>query len=255
MRTTGRLIFLAATVYALTAATASGRFGEIVASFPAPAPKPVALTWANGNVYCFCQTAPYLIWKVGPGSGKVLASFKFAKAGPDTAGLAYDGEYFWVGNKATDYVYRFEWGGGVASSFKANWDFGQGLAWSGFHLWGTEKGTQWSHGYYQMRIDGRVVRTYSALYELYDLAWDGTNFWAPEYDDVTKSYRVVGFEPAGGSVVGSFATPADEPWGAAYDGRYLWVSTLEDNGRLWKADLRGLAVEPGSLGRVKALFR
>jgi hypothetical protein len=236
-------------------APASGRFGEVVASFRSPAPRPVALTWAEGNVCCFCQTSPYLIWRVAPESGKVLGSFKFAKTGADTAGLAYDGTYFWAGNKGTDYVYRFKWGGSVVSSFKTSWNFGQGLAWSGLHLWGTSLGAQWSHPYYLMRVDGSVISSYTSFYKLFDPAWDGEYLWVPEFDNISETYRVVGYETVLGSLIGTFRAPADEPWGTAYDGQYLWLSTLADNGRFWKFDIVGVAVKPQSLGRVKALFK
>jgi hypothetical protein len=255
MKSTIRLLLPLAALVALAGSPATASFGEIAASFPAPAPKPIALTWADGSLYCFCQTAPYLFWELGPTNGKVLGSFRFGKTAADTAGLAHDGKYFWAGNTATDYIYRFEWGGSVASSFKVNWDFGQGLTWSGLHLWATEIGTKWSHGYYQMRIDGKVIRSYTSFYELFDPAWDGENLWTGEYDDISEDYRVVGFNPVRGTVVGSFASPADEPWGAAYDGRYLWLSTAAGDGRLWKIDIRGVGVEPQSLGRVKTLFR
>jgi hypothetical protein len=240
---------------ALAGAPALGLFGEIVASFPSPAAKPMALTWADGNLYCFCQTSPYLIWKIGPDTGRVLGSFRFAKTAADTAGLAYDGKYFWAGNTATDYIYRFNWGGGVVSSFKASWNFGQGLTWSGLHLWGTSTGTQWSHPYYQMRVDGRVIRSYTSFYRLFDAAWAGEYIWMPEYDDISKTYRVVGYETEQGTLVGTFAPPAGEPWGMAYDGRYIWLSTFADGGSLWKFDIAGVNVKPQSLGRVKALFK
>lgn len=252
---TARVLLSAVVTAALTGAPAFAGFGQPVASFAAPAARPIALAWADGNLYCFCETAPYLIWKIRPGDGKVIGSYGFAKTGADTGGLAYDGKYFWAGNRATDYIYRFEWAGGVVSSFKASWDFGRGLGWAGFHLWGTEKGGEWSHGYYQMRADGSVVSSYTHLYEIFDLAWDGRFFWVPEYDSIEKNYRIVGFKVPSGSLVGMFATPAEPPWGAAYDGAYLWLSTLEDNGRLWKIDIASVGVEPVSLGRVKTLFK
>jgi hypothetical protein len=255
MNGTVRLLLRAVIAVALTGSPAFAGFGQSVASFAAPAPRPIALAWADGNLYCFCETSPYLIWKIRPDNGKAIGSFKFAKTAADTAGLAYDGKYFWAGNRATEYIYRFEWGGRVASSFKAGWDFGQGLTWSGLHLWGTEKGSEWSHGYYQMRVDGKVIRSYTSAYELFDIAWDGSNLWAPEYDSVEKTYRVVGFKSSTGNLVGTFPAPANEAWGAAYDGTYLWLSTLADNGRLWKIDIAGVGVEPASLGRVKTLFR
>jgi len=255
MNWNARPLLRAAIVTALAASPAFGGFGQVVASFAAPAPRPTALAWADGYLYCFCEASPYLFWKIKPADGKSVGSFKFAKTGADTAGLAYDGRCFWAGNRVTDYIYRFEWGGSVASSFKAGWDFGQGLAWSGFHLWGDEKGRQWSHGYYQMRMDGSVVSSYTAINELYDLAWDGKNLWAPEYDTVEETYRIIAFRPPVGNLVGTFQPPAGEPRGATYDGSHLWLSTLADNGRLWKIDIASVGVAPASLGRVKTLFR
>ncbi len=255
MRLPTILALAAALFSALAAGPASGLFGEIAGSFPSPAPKPMALTWADGNLYCFCQTSPYLIWKIAPKSGTVLGSFRFAKTAADTAGLAYDGKYFWAGNTATDYIYRFNWGGGVVSSFKVSWDFGQGLTWSGLHIWGTSTGSKWSHPYYEMRVDGRVIRSYTSFYKLFDAAWVGEYIWMPEYDDISKTYRIVGYETRQGNLVATFAPPADEPWGMTYGDGYLWLSTFADNGRLWKVDVAGVAVKPQSLGRVKALYK
>ncbi len=236
-------------------APASAAVGQIVDSFPAPAANPAGLAWAKGDLYCFCETSPYLIWKINPNNGKVLGSFRFAKGGADTVGLAYDGKYFWAANGATEFVYRFEWGGSVASSFKARWNVGRGFTWSGLHLWGAERRTAPSYSYYQMRIDGEVLRSYSDFYEIYDPAWDGRYLWFPEYDDFEEKYRVVAVDISNGTAVASFNSPADGARGATYDGSYLWVGTVAGNGRLWKVDVAGVGVAPASLGRVKALFK
>lgn len=230
-------------------------FGQVVASFPAPAANPSGLAWAKGDLYCFCETSPYLIWKVNPNNGKVLGSFKFVKAGADTVGLGHDGKYFWAGNGATDRVYRFAWGGSVASSFKAGWNVGWGFAWSGFHLWGTERSGEPPYSYFQMRIDGKVLRSYSDYYEIYDPAWDGRLLWFPEYDDFEKKFRVIAVDVSNGIAVASFNAPAEGVRGSTYDGSYLWVGTAAGNGRLWKVDVGGVGVAPASLGRVKVLFK
>jgi hypothetical protein len=255
MKSTIRIMLWAAGAAFLGVSPAAAGIGDVVASFPSPADNPTALAWADGNLYCYCQSGPYLFWEIRPTDGQVLRSFKFGENAPYIAGLAHDGKYFWAGNTEEDVIYRFAWGGSVASSFKVNWNYGLGLTWTGLHLWGAEIGTKWSHGYYQMRVDGKVIRTYSSLYELYDLAWDGANIWAGEFDDIAETYRVIGFDPEQGSFVGSFETPAVEPRGATYDGRYFWLSTTADQGRLWKIDIRGVGVEPQSLGRIKTLFR
>jgi hypothetical protein len=239
-------IMLSAPVYA--------RLGDVVASFPAPAPNPTALTWADGNLYCFCNNAPYNIWKVRPANGSVIGSFRFAKTAAETAGLAHDGRYFWAGNDAQNVIYCFEWGGSVVSSFKASWNVGQGLACSDFHLWGTETGGEWSYKLYQMRRDCMVIRYYDLYYDIFDPAWDGEYIWVPDYDDIVESSRVVCYRPSDGGVLDTFPSPAASARGAAYDGEYLWLSTLADNGWLWQIDVHDVAVEPASLGRVKALY-
>jgi hypothetical protein len=255
MKYSARLTLLAfAAAAALSASPALGKFGDVVASFPAPAPKPTALAWGGGNLYCFCETAPFLFWKINPATGNAIGSFRFAKTAENTAGLTHDGKYFWAGNRVENRIYRFGWGGSTISSFKATWDVGLGLGWSGFHLWGTEESGTWSFYLYQIRPDGKVVRSYATYYKMYDLAWDGRYLWTPQYDEVAKVYYIVCLELSLGDTVAKFRAPADQARGMAYDGTYLWVSTMADNGRLWKIDIGGVGVEPSSLGRVRALF-
>lgn len=237
------------------AASASAKVGDVIASFPAPAPNPTTMTWVDGNLYCFCETPPYNIWKVKPSNGSVLGSFRFAKAAGDTAGLAHDRQYFWVGNRVENVIYCFESGGSVVSSFKATWDVGEGLAFSDYHLWGTERGGEWNFMLYQMRRDGKVIRSYSLYYQMYDPVWDGRYIWVPSYDNIVKLYRIACMDVVDGSVVTMFPSPADGARGMAFDGAYLWLSTMADDGRIWKIDRGTVAVEPASLGRVKALYR
>jgi DNA-binding beta-propeller fold protein YncE len=244
-------------IVVLIASVAPGRaeLGDVVASFASPAPRPTTLTWADGNLYCFCDTLPYNIWKIKPSNGSVLGSFRFAKAAADTEGIAHDGKYFWVGNSVENVIYCLEWGGSVVSSFKTTWNVGRGLACSDFHIWGTEAGGEWNFKIYQMRRSGEVIRSFAVYYQMFDPVWDGQYIWVPDYDEVVEWYRIIRIDPTNGSVVTTFQSPADEARGMAYDGTYLWLSTMADNGRIWKIDTGGVGVEPASLGRVKALYR
>lgn len=239
----------------ISAAPALGGVGDVLASFPSPAQRPTTMTWADGNLYVFCDAPPYNIWKVKPSNGSVLGSFRFARGAGDTAGIAHDGKYFWVANGAENVIYSVKWGGGVVSSFKATWNVGEGLACSDFHIWGTEEGGEWNFKLYQMRRDGRVLRSYSLYYQMFDPVWDGQYIWVPDYDNIVKLYRIACMDIVEGSVVTTFRTPADEARGMAFDGTYLWLSTMADNGRIWKIDRGHVAVQPASLGRVKALYR
>jgi hypothetical protein len=106
-----------------------------------------------------------------------------------------------------------------------------------------------------MRRDGQVLRSYAVYNQMFDPVWDGRYIWVPDYDNTAELYRVICLNPADGSVLATFICPGDEARGMAYDGSYLWLSTMADNGRIWKIDPGGVAVAPVSLGRVRALYR
>ena len=251
----GLYVGVVAAVSLVSFASAGADLGDVLASFPSPAPKPTSLTWADGNLYCFCKTPPYNIWKIKPSNGNVLGSFRFARAAGDTEGIANDGRYFWVGNAAENVIYCLQWGGSVVSSFRTSWNVGRGLACSDYHVWGTEAGGEWNFKIYQMRRTGEIVRSYAVYYQMFDPVWDGRYIWVPDYDQVVKWYRIIRIDPTDGRIVTTFQSPADEARGMAYDGMYLWLSTMADNGRIWKIDTGGVGVAPASLGRVKALYR
>jgi hypothetical protein len=243
------------TALAIAAGVGATEIGEVVASFPAPAAEPTDLAYGGGYLYCYCATPPYLIWKINPANGQVVASYGFPFMGAATAGLAYDGSFFWVGNRDTDYLYRFKLDGTVLSSFKTTWDFGYGLGWAGLHLWGTEqRNGRASNYFYKMRVDGFVLQSFVYYYAPYDVTWDGGYLWACDYNTVSAESRVVALTVAG-PIKEIVPAPAASARGIVYDGAYLWVSTLADGGRLWKINGAGVGLTPASLGRVKALYR
>jgi len=56
-----------------------------------------------------------------------------------------------------------------------------------------------------------------------------------------------------GYVLDSFAT-AGTPYGVTWDGSYLWY-TVTDINWVYQVDVNFTAVEPASLGNVKAIYR
>jgi hypothetical protein len=251
-----RLTALSALLSAVLAAASFAYFGDVIASFPAPAEGPQALAYADGSLYCYCDSQAGRIWRINAANGNVTGSFVFDKAGAYLGGLTHDGDYLWAGNTEENRIYRFDWGGSVLSSFQAGWNVGNGLAWSGWHIWGSAEGKKWAYRFYQMRFTGTVIRSYQTYYESYDVAWDGRYLWIPQYDDIATAYLVVAMTPTDGSVEGMLENlPGDQPRGSTCEGSYIWLSTLADGGYLWKIDITGLAVEPTSMGKVKALFR
>ena len=238
-----------------TAVPAAGAVGEVLASFPAPAINPEALAWGNGSLYVFCYTPPFFIYKLNPANGQVLATYPTTPTGSETCGLGYDGVYFWAGDRETDYIYRFKTNGSVVSSFHATWDVGQGLTFTGFHLWCTTPAVMGTYTFVQARPDGSVVNSFMYFDYPYQPAPDNAYIWVGVKDSYLDEYQVMALKQSQGSYVTYFDPPADQPSGAVYDGQYLWLSTIPNNGWIWKVNIAGVAVEPQSLGRVKALFR
>jgi hypothetical protein len=229
--------------------------GSVIASFAAPAENPTDLTWANGYLYCYCKTAPYSVYKISGANGVVVGSYSFPFVNADCAGLAYDGYFFWAANRQTDRIYRFKLDGSVLSSFQVSWDVGEGLGWGNIHLWGSEhpRGSL-TYKINEMRADGVLIHTISSYYKPYDIAYDGQYYWVAEYDTYNVTDRIAALMPDGTAGI-SLTAPASNVRGMAYDGNYIWASTLADGGRFWKIESRGVGVEPASLGRVKAAYR
>lgn len=242
-------------VLGLVGAAAFAGVGSVVASFPAPASNPTDLTWANGYLYCYCRTAPYMIYKINPSNGNVAGSYSFPFVTADCAGLAYDGSFFLATNRASDYCYRFKLDGTVLASYHVSWNIGEGLGWGNLHLWGTEHLSNPS-GYriHEMRADCIVVHTLTYYYQPFDITYDGQYLWLADYDTVAAEGHIIGLLPDGYTGFRQLA-PGSGLRGMAHDGNYLWASTLGDGGRLWKIETRGVAVEPSSLGRVRAVYR
>jgi hypothetical protein len=229
--------------------------GDIVASYPAPAANPTDLAAGGGFVYCYTAGPPYTMWKINPVNGAAVSSSSFPFFNANTVGLAFDGNYFWAGNAATDYIVRFTTAGSIVSSFKTAWDFGYGLGWSDVHLWGSEQmKTPPANYLYEMRVDGVVVQSLYYYYAPFDVGWDGRYLWTAVYDAGQTVSKITAVTTTG-TAVKTLASPAAEARGVAYDGSYLWVSTLANNGWLWKINVAGLAVTPASWGKVKAVYR
>ena len=97
---------------------------------------------------------------------------------------------------------------------------------------------------------GSVISSFSAVKPFVDICWDWRNkiIWGG-YQSTVYGYRT------NGSCVASFASPGDLPYGFAYFGEYLYVTTYGDN-YIWQIHCPSFpAVEPTSAGKVKALFR
>ena len=264
-----RLIILG--VALLAAGAAFAKMGDVVASFPAPANYPIALAVAgnyNQNLWVFCNTSPYRIYRVGGMTGSVYASF-VSPQGRYTRGLTYSyggggglpaGNYLWMGNYSTDRIYRCNFNTGSAyASIPANHDMFGGLAVMATGDGGRAPTRMYSSDtspryiYSQSLTNGSIYYSFAPPAAIYDLAWDLLNryVWSGNTGNYVYAFRTTG------SVAGSFRIRADNPRAFAYTTHYLWVGTTTGSHYIWMlhCPCPWGVVEPASLGCVKALFR
>jgi len=253
-------------VAASAAGAAYGYLGEVVASFPAPTYDPVGLAVSANYVYVFCQNSPYNIYRLDPASGSVLASF-VSPFGVRTRGLGFEyGGYLWAGrrqNKAEPALVArcSENTGSIYSSFTVpeHWLYG-GVECQGNPGQPGALAAVITDDSYTVKLVTRYTTagsllgsfSYSSQNSFGDPGWDYVNhvIWFP-----TNVNRMFGYTTAG-SFVASFTPPTATPWGTAYLGEYLWISTTASSHRIWKVHCPAFtAVEPASLGRVKAFYR
>jgi len=231
----------------MAAAAAWGAFGDVIASFPAPANNARALGYAGGYLYCYAGTSPYRIYRINPANGSVVSSFVSA-AGSDTYGLEWDGTYLDFGANSANRVYRATNAGSVASSFACS-HIDNGLTWDGANFWVTDAD---SH-FWRVNTSGSVLASFTTAFDAYDPAFAGNYLIVGSHNPSHRLYKLT----TAGSVVASTAAPANFPWGATFDGTYLWVTTTTGTDRIWKLGAGPVwtDVQPASLGRVKALYR
>jgi len=251
------LILTAAAAFAASAAFAA--LGDVVTSFRAPKPRPIALAKSSSalGLWVFCDASPYRIYQLNANNGSVVRSF-VSPLTSYTRGLTYRfNSVLYAGNYATNYIYQMNcYGGSIYSSFYAQHDMDGGLALEG-DAGGTNPKALFASKiiphpiYRQSYSNGSIYSSFTPIVGLgVDLAWDYKNnlIWGGGHFfvyGVTKS----------GSLVTSFHMPAEYPAGMAYYNNYLWIGTTS-NQYIWKVHCPGnITVEPTSFGKVKALFR
>ena len=237
-------IFVVVTAFIGLVTSAFGGFGDVVSSFPVPANTGTrGLAW-DGNYLWFCG-GPYATFKKVNTMGSVVSSFKYGQRPTDYRGLTFDGEYLWMSDShpgpGGGYEYdRLTTTGSYVSRFIAGYD--PGLAWEPpSYLWA---------GRTKVTTTGSVVSTFETPISLQgDLAWYGHYLWTGGgnryYYQLTTR----------GSVVASFLVPGGAgAGGTAFNGNYIW---LVAGGNRWayQVDIDVVGVNPGSMGKIKALYR
>jgi hypothetical protein len=237
-------------------AAARAVLGEVVNSFPAPDEKPRAAARSPESLYVYCFTWGDYIWRLNPGTGSVLGSFP-SPCGIFTDGLSYSAENnLWVGSWYNNYVYRCNAdNGSIISSWNAQHRI-MGLAIECSGDGGVNPSAIFASNVFPRGVwrhnltTGSILSSFSEVKPFVDISWDWRNkiIWGA-YESTVYGYR------ANGSCVASFTFPRKLPYGFAYFGEYLYVTTYDDN-YVWQIHCPAFpGIEPLSFGKVKALFR
>lgn len=270
----------------LVAPCAWGDFRQVVTSFPSPADYPIALARGanDAHMWVFCNSPPYNIYRINAETGSVYESVA-SPWGTGTRGLTYAaGGYLYVADYHAGQIYVVHYRNlrSVISSFPAGYPYVMGLALKatgdggvgGDALWAAmvppladnRKGvggrsyrarprSDWPWAVYlHKRTTGSIISSFWPKLGVNDVAWDWRNdiLWG-------GGAALAGYKPTG-SYVGSF-------WfyrgfskrylvGMCYFNQYLWASATWPVAEILKIHCPlGIAVEPASLGKVKAIYR
>ncbi|RPH94752.1 choice-of-anchor D domain-containing protein [candidate division KSB1 bacterium] len=143
-------------------------------------------------------------------------------------GLCWDGSALWVSDQATG-IYKVNPAtGAVIRNLTCPVTGSRGLAFADGYLWTISRVSGDLHVYKIDTTSGAVaaqINDPSAGYAG-GLGWDGTALWMSVYYPASRILRV---NPADGAVLATHNIAAVRPYGVAYDGSSLWISS-EDTG-------------------------
>lgn len=230
------IIALAASVYAA--------IGDVISSFPFPVPLGgcEAVTW-DGNYLWATGEGPNRFFCINT-LGSVVTSFRLTPASYGYYyGAAFDGQYLWV-TWCNEYFrtsfLRYTTAGSYVGGFDVNYAAHCGLTYENGYLW---------HGRRKLTTTGSIVASLPANLPLGGgLAWDGHYLWGS--GSATHLYQI----STTGSIINSFLGPNGYAGtGLTFDGNYLWLAGSYHY--FYQIDIGVVAVEPGSMGKIKGLYR
>lgn len=152
-------------------------------------------------------------------------------------GLAFDGEYLWIGDDYNGMIYKMDTLGNVVSSFMGITGSNHGLAWDGEGLWcaGDYSVTHLiKFNPYGSRIDS-VAENWQYIG---GLGYNGNQILVTVYYPNTNN-NIYLLDPTTGITIGTVSSPGTQPQGVTFDGQYIWVVMDDNDGdpeRVWKID-------------------
>jgi sugar lactone lactonase YvrE len=257
-----KLSFVMFATLLIGGSVAEGGWGSFVSKFRSPGKYANGVTYRPGQVYIACFAGPVL-WKTTT-TGSVINYYPIKGAVRPkgvTWGTVAGTTYYWIADDIKDYIYRcIDNSSTVHGSFPAPGVDAYGVAFvNASHMFYTDRREEMLYRLNPM--NGSIYSSYALKFPPNGLAYDPDGYLWINYANYPTT-TVVNKCTLKGSVIASFSTMKQgSPAGCAYDaeGSYVWVSVYKRSTEIWSVaryDVGGEpAVEPASIGRLKALYR
>ena len=177
--------------------------------------------WASENGYDS-------IFKIDPGNMQIISSFYYGTT--VLTGLAHYCENLWLGCNYT-YIHKIDTAGNLINSWflpAVNHSFG--MAFDGQYLWHSDLTFQviYKRDY---NDPTNVIDSFVVAWSPQDLAWYGDHLWA-----IADNNYVYEIDTTNMNIVNSWPTGRDYSSGIAIGGGYLWFSTNNNRGWVYKVE-------------------
>ena len=166
------------------------------------------------------------IYKINSDDMTIITSFSYP-GGLD--GLGSDGENLWLGYYNNS-IHKIDTLGNLLGSWSSPGAYSYGMAWDSVNLWHSDKNLQ---TIYKLDYNDptRVLASFYVQWEPRDLAWYRGHLWA-----IADNSFVYELDPTNMNIINSWPTQRDHTAGIALGDDYLYFSTNDNTGWVYKAE-------------------
>ncbi len=200
---------------------ASGVFSQtVIKSFVAPGENGTwGLTWDGQSLWSASISENGSVVYQLDTLGNILSSFNFPYG--IVSGLAWDGNYLWIGEGLTSNIYKYSKNGEELLKVTTSLANVAGLAWDGTYLWVID---QENLSVNQLSSQGGILKSFSIAD--YDgnpsgLTWNGFSLWLCESFD----NQIIQLSSEG-NFISSFTGPGTNATEIEWDGKNFWISDI-----------------------------
>lgn len=213
----------------------SGAFSQtVIKSFVAPGEGGTwGLTWDGKSLWSASVSENGSVVYELDTLGNILSSFNFPYG--IVSGLAWDGNYLWIGEGLTPNIYKYSKNGEELLKVTTSLADVAGLAWDGTYLWAIDGENLTIN---QLSTAGGVLKSFSIAD--YDgnpsgLTWNGFSLWLCESFD----NQIIQFSSEG-NFLSSFAGPGTNATEIEWDGKNFWISDIVTD-RIYQVQVKATA--------------